>query len=118
MDLRVCSCLISPPCVRHDCANTSSFQSIASSPVEGGLEEVQQVARVHLAGVVAELGGKVDRTDDLPPWWLDGLARAGEFAVATLLGRNVHNSRSPAASARPAAREMILGAGRRARKLW
>src|SRR6202011_5668932 len=33
MDLRVCSCLISPPCVRHDCAKTSSFQSIASSPL-------------------------------------------------------------------------------------
>src|SRR5882672_4891103 len=56
--------------------------------VDGGLEEVQQVAGVHLAGVVAELGWKVDRADDLHALVLDGLAGAGELAVATLLGRN------------------------------
>src|SRR5579872_730223 len=33
--------------------------------VESGLEEVEQIARIHLAGVVGERRRQIDRTDDL-----------------------------------------------------
>src|SRR6202035_5622886 len=57
--------------------------------VQGGLEEVQQIARIHLTGVVAELGGKIDGADDFHALVDDGLAGAGELAVATLLSSDI-----------------------------
>src|SRR6267142_2824658 len=62
--------------------------------IDGGLEEVQQVARIHLAGVVGERGGQIDRADDFDALVHDSLAGAGELAVATLLGGDIHDHRA------------------------
>src|SRR3569833_3491409 len=62
--------------------------------VDGRLEEVEQIARIHLAGVVAQMRGQVDRSDALHALVLDDLAGPCELAVATLLSRNIHNHRA------------------------
>src|SRR4051812_12741303 len=62
--------------------------------VDGGLEEVEQIARIHLAGVVAELRGQVDGADNSYAVVIDNFPGPRELAVATLLSRNIHNHRA------------------------
>src|SRR5579859_3851467 len=60
---------------------------------ERRLEKVEQIARVHLAGVVPQLRRKIDRADDPDSLMLDDLSCARELAVATLLRGNIYNDR-------------------------
>src|SRR6202011_5583057 len=53
---------------------------------QGGLEEIEEVARVHLARVIGELGGEIHRPDDLHAVVLEHLAGLGELAIAALFG--------------------------------
>src|ERR1700710_2592274 len=57
--------------------------------IDGWLEKVQEVARVHLARVVGEVAGEIERADDLHALVLDDFARARELAVTALLGGDV-----------------------------
>src|SRR5438045_8416795 len=65
---------------------------------EGRLEEIVEIARVHLARVVGELGGEVDGPHHPHPAVLDHLAGSRELAVAALLGGDVdhHGARAHA----------------------
>src|SRR3984957_1034462 len=62
--------------------------------IEGRLEKVQQVARVHLARVIGEIAGQIERTDDLHALVLDDFARARELTVTALLGGDVDHDRA------------------------
>src|ERR1700726_3150114 len=63
---------------------------------QGGLEEIVEIARVHLARVIGELGGEIHRPHPLPPLVLDHLAGPGELAIAALFGGDVDHYRSGA----------------------
>ena len=55
---------------------------------------VDDVAGVHLAGVIRHGGGQVDGSDDGHAVFDDGLAGVGQFAVAAALGRQIDDHRS------------------------
>src|ERR1700730_14218542 len=63
---------------------------------QGGLQEIVEVARVHLARVIGELGGEIHWAHDLYAVVLDPLAGAGELAIAALFGGDVDHHGSGA----------------------
>src|SRR6185437_6441993 len=73
--------------------------------LDGGLQEIEQVAGVHLARVVGEIGGEPQRADHLDPLVGHELAGAGELAIAALLSGDVDDHRSRAHALHHAAQD-------------
>src|SRR5678815_1958034 len=81
---------IRPPGARHTVPHDAdgaddrviklqSQAAIGDEVIEEGLD----VAAVHLAGMIGQRRGEIDRAEDGDPMLLHGLARTGELAVAT-----------------------------------
>src|SRR6185312_2853383 len=85
--------------------------------LDGGLQEVEQVAGVHLTRVIGELAGEPDGADDLDALMRHHLAGAGELAVAALLRGDVDDHRPRAHALHDAALDDLrCGAPRNGRR--
>ena len=81
--------------------------------VDRGLEEVEQVARVHLARVVRRaMRGRLTGPTMRTPFVVDGLAGARQLAVAAALGGKVDDHGAGLHALDRCACVMIRGAGR------